>query len=81
MKRKRFEKLLMGRHGKRAREARDTVRELIEIRRATEGYWGVIAFYDIATHTFVKPVFYSYKEMLERIESGKPAIGFTEDNA
>lgn len=81
MKRKRFEKLLMGRCGKHAREARDTVRELIEIRRAIEGHLGVVAFYDVATNTFVTPVFYPYKEMLERIESGKPAIGFTEDNA
>lgn len=77
MKRKRFEKLLMGRYGKHAREARDTVRELIEIRR----HLGVVTLYDVATHTFVTPAFYPYKEILERIESGKPAIGFTEDNA
>lgn len=82
MKRKRFEKLLMGRHGKQAREARDAVREMIEYRRTVEGYGGVVAFYDVATHAFVTPVFYPYKEMLERIESGKPPIGYsTEGNA
>ena len=81
MKRKRFEKLLIGRHGKSAREVKDAVREMIEIRRAAERCPEVFLFYDIATHAFVTPVFCPYKEMLERIESGKSAIGFAEGNA
>lgn len=76
MKRKRFEKLMMGRYGKAPRDLRDAVRTVIEIRRCVELDHNVYCVYDKNHDVFRAVTVYPYKEMLERIEAEKPVISY-----
>lgn len=75
MKRKRFEKLLMGRHGMSPRAVRESMQNLIELRRRTEQVRGLLFVHEVETGKFGCVKFYSYKEMLDRYEHDKPVVG------
>lgn len=75
MKRKRFEKLLMGRHGMSPRAARESTHNLIEARRRAEQVHGNLFLCEKETGMVGRAKFYSYKKMLDLYEHNKPVIG------
>lgn len=46
MKRKRFEKLLISQHKSQARDVRQSIRSIIELRHYSEGHKGILMVYD-----------------------------------
>lgn len=75
MKRKRFEKLLISQHKSRARDIRQAVRSLIELRHYSEEKKGVVVVYDKKSDCFTELEMRPYSEMYDRIVKGKRAIG------
>lgn len=75
MKRKRFEKLLISQHKSQARDIRQAVRSLIELRHYSEEKKGVVVVYDKKSDCFTELEMRSYSEMYDRIVKGKRAIG------
>lgn len=79
MKRKRFEKLLIGRHGMSPRKVRESTQNLIELRRRSDDVRGDLFAYNAKTGKVGYVKFYSYKETLNRYEQGKPVVGIGEN--
>mgnify|MGYP007039095779 CR=1 FL=1 len=75
MKRKRFEKLLISQHKSQARDIRQAVRSLIELRHYSEEKKGVVVVYDKESDCFTELEMRPYSEMYDRIVKGKRAIG------
>lgn len=75
MKRKRFEKLLISQHKSQARDIRQAVRSLIELRHYSEEKKGVVVVYDKKSDCFTELEMRPYGEMYDRIVKGKRAIG------
>lgn len=55
MTRKRFEKLMIAKHKSQARDIRQSVRAIIDLRHYSEGKSGVLMVYDKKTSSSRKP--------------------------
>ena len=75
MKRKRFEKLMISQHRSQARDIRQSIRTIIELRHYSEERKGILMVYDEKNECFMEAKLYPYSEMLARIKRGKRAIG------
>ena len=75
MKRKRFEKLMISQHKSQARDIRQAVRTIIELRHYSEGNKGVLMVYNEKAECFTEATLYPYSEMYARIQRGQGAIG------
>ena len=75
MKRKRFEKLMISQHKSQARDIRQAVRTIIELRHYSDGNKGILMAYNKKTGRFMTATLYSYGEMYARIQRGQGAIG------
>lgn len=75
MKRKRFEKLMISQHKSQARDIRQSVRTIIELRHYSEGNKGVLMVYNEKAEYFTEATLYPYDEMYARIQRGQGAIG------
>ena len=75
MKRKRFEKLLISQHKSQARDIRQSIRSLIELRHYSEEKKGIVAVYDKKSDGFTELKMRPYDEMYDRILKGMRAIG------
>ena len=75
MKRKRFEKLMISQHRPQARDIRQAVRTVIELRHYSDGNKGILMVYNKKTGRFMTATLYPYGEMYARIQRGQGAIG------
>lgn len=75
MTRKRFEKLMIAKHKSQARDIRQSVRAIIDLRHYSEGKSGILMVYDEKNECFTEAKLYPYREMFARIERGEKAIG------
>lgn len=75
MKRKRFEKLMISQHGSQARDIRQSIRAIIEMRHYSEEHKGILMVYDEKNECFMEAKLYPYSEMLARIKRGERAVG------
>ena len=75
MKHKRFEKLMISQHKSQARDIRQSVRTIIELRHYSEGNKGVLMVYNEKAECFTEATLYPYDEMYARIQRGQGAIG------
>lgn len=64
MKRKRFEKLMISQHKSQARDIRQAVRTIIELRHYSEGNKGVLMVYNEKAECFTEATLYPYDEMM-----------------
>lgn len=74
MKRKRFEKLVMGRFGIPARAVRHGTRQIIDLRRLADRANDVLVF-DESTGRWKYMKIRPYAEMFDRMRKGRAAIG------
>ena len=75
MKRKRFEKLMISQHKSQARDIRQAVRTIIELRHYSEWNKGILMVYNKKTERFMEATLYPYGEMYARIQRGQGTIG------
>lgn len=75
MKRKRFENLMISQHKSQARDIRQSVRAIIELRHYSEGHKGILMVYNEKAECFTEAKLYPYGEMYARIQRGQGAIG------
>ena len=75
MKRKRFENLMISQHKSQARDIRQAVRTIIELRHYSEGNKGILMVYNEKAECFTEATLYPYGEMYARIQRGQGAIG------
>ena len=66
MKRKRFEKLMISQHKSQARDIRQSVRAIIELRHYSEGHKGILMVYNEKAECFTEAKLYPYGEMYAR---------------
>lgn len=74
MKRKRFEKLMISQHKSQARDIRQSIRTLIDLRHYSEEYKGILIVYNEKTERFMEAKLHPYSEMYARIQRGQGAI-------
>ena len=75
MKRKRFEKLMISQHKSQARDIRQSIRAIIELRHYSEGHKAILMVYNEKVDCFTEATLYPYGEMYARIQRGQGAIG------
>lgn len=75
MKRKCFEKLMISQHKSQARDIRQSVRTIIELRHYSEGHKGILMVYNEKAECFTEATLHPYGEMYARIQRGQGAIG------
>ena len=75
MKRKRFEKLMISQHRSQARDIRQSIRTIIELRHYSEERKGILMVYNEKAECFTEAKLYPYSEMLARVKRGGRAIG------
>lgn len=75
MTRKRFEKLMISKNRSQARDIRQSICSLIQMRHYSETHKGILMVYDEKNECFMEAKMYPYSEMLARIERGEKAIG------
>ena len=75
MRRKRFEKLMISQHKSQARDIRQAVRTIIELRHYSEENKGILLVYNKKAGRFMTATLYPYGEMYARIQRGQGAIG------
>ena len=54
MKRKRFEKLMISQHNSQARDIRQSIRAIIELRHYSEGHKGILMVYNEKAECFAE---------------------------
>lgn len=75
MKRKRFEKLMISQHKSQARDIRQSIRAIIELRHYSEGHKGILIVYNEKDERFMEDKLHPYSEMYARVQRGQGAIG------
>lgn len=75
MKRKRFEKLLISQHKSQARDVRQSIRSIIELRRYSEEHKGILMVYDEKNNCYTELKMRPYSDMFDRIMRGERALG------
>lgn len=75
MTQKRFEKLLISQYSSQARDIRQSIRSIIELRHYSERNKGILIFYNEKNERFAEFKLYSYGEMYARIHRGQSVIG------
>ncbi len=75
MKRKRFEKLMISQHKSQARDIRQAVRTIIELRHYSEGHKGILMVYNEKAECFYGGHAVPLRRNVCRIQRGQGAIG------
>lgn len=65
MKRKRFEKLLISQHKSQARDVRQSIRSIIELRRYSEEHKGILMVYDEKNNCYTELKMRPYSDMFD----------------